>query len=73
MRWENERLILMRTPRTTYPVAEGVGIFVGIVAWDLLSDGQMDVIKAAFIAIPCSAVWFGIRWWRARSQNKPHK
>jgi len=73
MRWENERLILMRTPRTTYPVAEGVGIFVGIVAWDLLSDGQMDVAKAAFIAIPCSLVWFGIRWWREKSQSRPRK
>jgi hypothetical protein len=73
MRWENERLILMRTPRTTYPVAEGVGIFVGIVAWDLLSDGQMDVAKAAFIAIPCSLVWFGIRLWRAKGKAKPRK
>ena len=34
MLWENERLNLMPTPRTTFPVAEGVGIFVGIVAWD---------------------------------------
>jgi len=71
MLWENERLNLMPTPRTTFPVAEGVGIFVGIVAWDLLSDGHPDLAKAAMIAVPCSLIWFGIRCWRARGKDKP--
>jgi len=71
MLWENERLNLMPTPRTTFPVAEGIGIFVGIVAWDLLSDGHPDIAKAALVAVPCSLVWFGIRCWRARNKNKP--
>ena len=71
MLWENERLNLMPTPRTTFPVAEGVGIFVGIVAWDLLSDGHPNIAKAALIAVPCSLVWFGIRYWRARGNKKP--
>lgn len=54
----------MSPPPTTFPVAEGIGIFVGIVAWDLLADGQIEIIKAALIAIPCSLIWFGLRRWR---------
>lgn len=71
MLWENERLNLMPTPRTTFPIAEGVGIFVGIVAWDLLSDGHPNLAKAALIAVPCSLLWFAIRYWKARNKNKP--
>ena len=70
MQWQNERLSLMPGPRVTFPIAEGVGIFVGIVAWDLLSNGHMDIAKAALISVPCSLVWFGIRYWKARNQNK---
>jgi hypothetical protein len=70
MLWENERLNLMPNPRTTFPVAEGIGIFVGIVAWDLLSDGHPDLGKAALIAIPCSLVWYGIRYWRERNKSR---
>ncbi len=62
----------MPTPHTTFPIAEGVGIFVGIVAWDLLSDGHMDIIKAAAIAIPCAIAWYGLRCWRERPNNKRH-
>ena len=71
MLWENERLNLMPTPRATFPVAEGIGIFVGIVAWDLLSNGHMDIAKAALVAVPSSLVWFGIRCWKTRNRNKP--
>src|ERR1035437_3663731 len=67
MLWENERLNLMPTPRATFPVAEGIGIFVGIVAWDLLSNGHMDIAKAALVAVPSSLVWFGIRCWKTRN------
>ena len=72
MLWEHERLSSMSAPRTTFPIAEGIGIFVGIVAWDLLSDGHMDIAKAALIAAPCSLIWFGIRHWREKTRNKPH-
>jgi hypothetical protein len=60
----------MPAPHTTFPVAEGVGIFIGIVAWDLLTDGQLEVIKALIIAAPCALVWFGVRCWKDRTRNK---
>ncbi len=62
----------MSPPPTTFPVAEGIGIFVGIVAWDLLADGQIEIIKAALIAIPCSLIWFGLRRWRDKPHDKRH-
>jgi hypothetical protein len=60
----------MTTPQSDFPLTEGIGIFVGIVAWDLLADGHMDIIKAAAIALPCSLIWFAVRRWRIRSRNK---
>lgn len=63
----------MSSPHSTFPLAEGIGIFVGIVAWDLLADGRMDIIKAALIATPCALIWFGVRCWRLRStKDKRH-
>ena len=59
------------TPRTTFPIAEGFGIFVGIVAWDLMIDGHMDLIKAVLIAGPSSLVWFALRYWRGKKRGKP--
>ena len=60
----------MTTPQSDFPLTEGIGIFVGIVAWDLLADGHMEIIKAAAIALPCSLIWYGVRRWRIRSRNK---
>ena len=57
---------------TTFPVAEGVGIFVGVVAWFLLTDGHIEVIKALLIAVSCSLVWFGLRCWKDRARDKGH-
>jgi len=59
----------MASPLANFPVAEAVGIFVGIVAWDLLSEGRMEIIKALAITAPCSLVWYGIRCWR----DKPRR
>lgn len=64
--WEHQRLNTMRTPRATFPVAEGIGVFVGIIAWDLFNDGHLELIKAIAIAAPCSLIWYGIRYWKAR-------
>ena len=50
--------------RTTFPISEGVGIFVGVVAWNLLSDGSIEVIRALLVAVPCSLIWFGLRCWK---------
>lgn len=58
------------TSRTRYPIAEGIGVFVGLVAWDLLVDGHTDLVKAILIAAPLSLAWFAVRYWRTRNQNK---
>lgn len=55
---------------TSFPVAEGIGIFVGIVAWDLLAEGRMEIVKALIVAAPCSLVWYGARCWLERSRRK---
>ncbi|MBK7324618.1 MAG: hypothetical protein IPI89_00285 [Propionivibrio sp.] len=60
----------MTRPSATFPIAEGVGIFVGVVAWDLLADGRMEVIRALLIAASCSLAWFGWRCWKAKTRNK---
>ena len=59
----------MSAPRSSFPIAEGIGIFVGVVAWDLLADGHLNMIKAAIIATPCSLVWYAIRRWRLRQKD----
>jgi len=58
------------SPRTRFPIAEGLGIFVGIVAWDLLADGQTDLVKAVLIAAPASLAWFALRYWRTKYHDK---
>lgn len=58
-------------PRPTFPLAEGLGIFIGVVAWDLLVDGHMELFKAIVIAAFSSLVWFGVRYWSSRS--RPHR
>ncbi|MBP7203062.1 MAG: hypothetical protein KBA32_07635 [Propionivibrio sp.] len=54
----------------TFPVAEGLGIFVGIIAWDLLTDGRVDIAKALLIAAPCTLAWFGVRYWKQKGKDK---
>ena len=54
---------------TKFPLAEGVGIFVGILAWDLLSEGRLDVIKALLIAVPSTLCWYAVRCWRQRTDK----
>lgn len=60
----------MADPRTTFPIAEGLGIFVGVLAWDLLTEGHLEIVHAAFIAGVCSLAWFGLRCWKSRTRNK---
>ncbi|MCB1931818.1 hypothetical protein [Accumulibacter sp.] len=60
----------MAEPRTSVPVAEGVGIFVGIVAWDVLSAGQMELLKALLIAAGSTVVWYCARCWATASRRK---
>ena len=60
----------MAAPRTIFPIAEGLGIFVGFVAWELLTEGHLEIIRAAFIASVCSPAWFGLRCWKNKTRNK---
>ena len=59
----------MSAPRPGFPIAEGIGIFVGVVAWDLLADGHLNSIKAAAIAAPCSLIWYAVRCWRLQRKD----
>jgi hypothetical protein len=67
---DTEGLNAMGSPHANFPIAEGLGIFVGVVAWDLLADGHLEIIKALLIAVPCSLIWFGFRRWREKHKNE---
>ena len=60
----------MASSSTSFPLAEGIGIFVGIVAWDLLAEGRMEIVKALIIATPCTLVWYGARCWFEQRRRK---
>ena len=60
----------MASPRTTFPIAEGLGLFIGIVAWDLLAEGHIEIVKAILIAVPSTIIWFGLRFWKNRTRNR---
>ena len=68
-RW---RLNSMASPTTAFPIGEAVGIFVGVVAWDLLAEGRMEIVKALMIAVPCSLIWYGALCWLARRRDRRH-
>jgi hypothetical protein len=47
---------------------KGIGIFVGIVAWDVLSAGEMELLKASsLIAAAAALAWYGVRCWPRRN------
>jgi len=52
------------------PISEGVGIFVGIVAWDVLSAGEMELLKALLIAAGGTVVWYGARCWQCSRRKR---
>ena len=58
------QLNVLAEPPASVPIAEGVGIFVGIVAWDLLSVGEMELLKALLVSAGGAAVWYGARCWQ---------
>ena len=62
----------MASPTTAFPIGEAVGIFVGVVAWDLLAEGRMEIVKALMIAVPCSLIWYGALCWLARRLDRRH-
>ena len=62
----------MAVRQKNFPIAEGAGIFVGVLAWDLLSEGHLNILKALAIAVPCTLVWFALRYWKQKSQQSQH-
>lgn len=66
---------MQNTPKPSagvFPTAEGLGIFVGVAAWDLLTEGQLEFIKALAIAAPCTLIWYGMRCWRKPRPPEQH-
>ncbi len=61
---------LMEPHKTTFPLAEGIGIFVGVASWYLLTEGKLEIAWSLAVAVPGSLLWFGVRCWKNRSQNK---
>lgn len=51
-------------------MTEGAGIFIGIVAWDVLSVGQLDLVKALLISAASTLVWYGVRCWRTAANRR---
>ena len=73
---QSDEPILRYAPRhkkPPFPLIEGVGILIGVMAWDLLNDGYVNIDKAFLIAAPCTLIWFAIRCWRYRAQNRPNE
>ncbi|QKS28849.1 MAG: hypothetical protein FAZ92_03512 [Accumulibacter sp.] len=60
----------LAVPSERFPISEGVGLFVGIVAWDVLSAGEMNLLESALIAAAVALAWYAVRCWRAASRDK---
>jgi hypothetical protein len=63
-------LNVLAEPPASIPISEGVGIFVGIVAWDVLSAGEMELLKALLISAGGTAVWYGARCWQCSRRKR---
>ena len=53
-----------------FPVAEGVGIFIGIVAWNVLTAGELELLRAPLIAAGGALVWYGARRWLSGKNDR---
>lgn len=47
--------------RQPLPIAEAVAIFVGVVGWNLLVTGQVEVLEAVFVAVLGAFFWAALR------------
>lgn len=70
MHLDDHQHSLMPVQRSRFPLAEGVGVFLGVIAWDLLSDGYVEITKAIVVSGPVSLLWFGFRCWKDRNRKK---
>ncbi len=57
-------------PQVPFPLAEGLGIFFGIAAWDVLSVGTVDLLTAGLLSAGAAGVWYGARCWLAHRRRK---
>lgn len=57
-------------PPPPFPLSEGIGIFIGIVAWDVLRAGEMELLKASLIAATGALIWYGARCWLSRRKRR---
>ena len=60
----------MSATGSSFPIAEGIGIFVGVTAWDVLSAGEMELLKAVLIAGGSALSLFALRCLQAKLRNK---
>lgn len=54
-----------------FPTTEGIGIFVGIVAWDVLGSGEAALLKASLLAGAGMLALYGYRCRQARRHDDP--
>jgi len=40
-----------------FPVAEGIGIFIGVAAWELLTVGELKLLEALLAGAAGALVW----------------
>lgn len=52
-----------------FPVAEGIGIFIGVAAWELLTVGELKLLEALLAGAAGALVWFGVRSLRRRTRG----
>jgi len=57
-----------------FPLAEGIGVFLGVAAWDLLTAGEAHFLKAALLGAGGAIVWYAARGVRVRlTHTSSHK
>ena len=61
---------ILSTPhRSCWPMAEGLSVLLAFLAWDWLSDGRADLLRAAGFAILCSVVIYTKRRLQRRKKT----
>ena len=63
--WQ-QMIAVARVP-VRFPVVEGIGIFIGVAAWDLLALGELQWLKALLAGAIGALVWYAVR--RRRSSG----
>lgn len=53
-----------------FPLAESIGIFLGISGVDWLARGYAEPLKAAAIALACGSAGYAWRRWRQRGAGR---